>query len=119
MDFFDIFQQYRIEKSSRDAKQSVFEAKRKSSDNEISIRTLEAKIDHLSLVCMAMGELLEEVGFSKKMLLNKIEEIDLRDGKLDGKLAPSNKCQSCSRKVAARHVSCLYCGTKIENNTIL
>ena len=84
MVFFDIFQQYRIEKSSLDSKQGIGEAKRKSSDNEISIRTLEAKIDHLSLVCMAMGELLEEVGFSKKMLLNKIEEIDLRDGKLDG-----------------------------------
>ena len=117
--FFDIFQQYRIEKSSLDSKQGIGEAKRKSSDNEISIRTLEEKIDHLSLVCMAMGELLEEVGFSKKMLLNKIEEIDLRDGKLDGKLSPSNTCKSCSRTVATRHISCLYCGTKIEKNTIL
>lgn len=119
MDFFDIFQQYRIEKSTREAQKGVSEAKLKSTSNEISIRTLEAKIDHLSLVCMAMGELLEEVGFSKNMLLQKIEEIDLRDGKLDGKLAPSNTCQSCSRTVAARHVSCLYCGTKIKKDTIL
>lgn len=118
MDLFDIFQQYRIQQGSLEAKQGILQAKRKSTDNQLNIRHIEAKIDHLSLVCMAMGELLEEVGFSKKMLLDKIEEIDLRDGKPNGKFAPSNKCKSCSRTVSPRHFSCLYCGTEIEKTSM-
>ena len=118
MDFFDIFQQYKIDQVRNEALSHADEAKYKATGNSINIRELENKIDHLSLVCMAMSELLEEVGFSKKMLLAKIEEIDLRDGKLDAKLARSNKCSNCSRVIAVRHVNCLYCGAKINKNVV-
>ena len=116
---FDIFQQYRIEKNHAEALTRAGEAKGKAIDNNFSIRVLESKVDHLSLVCMAMSELLEEVGFSKSKLLSKIEEIDLRDGKLDGKVSPSNKCDNCSRVIASRHTTCLYCGTKVKKVSVL
>ena len=118
MDLFDIFQQYRIEKTRNEALSEAGDAKHRTISNEINISELEAKLDHLSLVCMAMSELFEEIGFSKAMLLKKIEEIDLRDGKLDGKIAPTNTCSGCNRVVAPRHVSCLYCGTKINKANV-
>ena len=90
------------------------EAKHKALDNKISISELEQKIDHLSMVSMALCELLEEVGFSKSRILSKIEEIDLRDGRLDGKFAPSSKCKGCSRIVASHRTSCLYCGIRVN-----
>ncbi len=119
MDLFDIFQQFRIEANHKESMSRASEAKNKSSFNEIDIRELQANIDHLSLVCMAMSEMLEEVGFSKKMQLAKIEEIDLRDGKLDGKFVASHTCNACNRVVAARHTSCMYCGTKIDKSCVL
>ena len=60
-----------------------------------------------------MCELMEEVGFDKKMLADKIREIDLRDGQLDGKLAIAVDCEGCGRALADRHIQCLYCGVKV------
>lgn len=119
MDLFDIFQQFRIEANHKESMSRASEAKNKASFNEIDIRELQAKIDHLSLVCLAMSEMLEGVGFTQKMQLSKIEEIDLRDGKLDGKFLPSHTCTVCTRVVAARHSSCMYCGTKIDKPSVL
>jgi hypothetical protein len=59
---------------------------------------------------MAMCELLEEIGFNKDMLETKIREIDLRDGKRDGKFSEEKACSACGRKMASRHVVCLWCG---------
>ena len=116
MDLFDIFQQYRIERNQskmsgvgRKASDAAFEASKAS----ISVKALEDKLDHLSLVCMAMCELMEEIGFNKNMLEAKMREIDLRDGKLDGKLVIKKVCSGCNRENAERHISCLYCGTKL------
>ena len=116
MDLFDIFQQFRIESNSAqttNAKRRASEASFESGMNSVDIKVLEDKVDHLSLVSMAMCELLEEIGFNKKMLEAKIREIDLRDGKVDGKFVEKKTCSGCSRELAARHVRCMYCGTKV------
>ena len=116
MDLFDIFQQFRIERNrskvsnvGRQASDAAFEAGKAT----ISVQFLEDKVDQLSLVCMAMCELMEEIGFNKNMLEAKIREIDLRDGKLDGKYVEKKTCTGCGRDIAARHLSCLYCGKKV------
>lgn len=62
---------------------------------------------------------MEEIGFSKKMILAKIKEIDLRDGKLDGKLTRQHICNGCSRPIAPRHVKCLYCGEAVDKASLL
>lgn len=107
MKFYDVIQNFRINDVAR-------ESESRANTNEITMRGLQDQIDHLSMICLAMSELLEEIGFNKEMLVAKIQEIDLRDGKLDGKYQPAIKCPGCGRKLAPRHVSCLYCGTKIE-----
>lgn len=109
MEIYDFFQNFKINQNRSDAHKADI----KATSNQGDIRNLQDQIDHLSLVCQAMCELMEEVGFNKNMLEDKIREIDLRDGKLDGKYNPEKKCSGCSRAVAGRHVKCLYCGTKI------
>lgn len=117
MDLFDIFQQYQIQKNNSESLERTRQVQRQATDNQVDIVELQSKIDHLSLVCMALSELIAEVGFDREMLLAKMKEIDLRDGKADGKFAPQNRCTSCNRVVSARHYTCLYCGTKLNKNS--
>ena len=73
IDIYDIFQNFRMRQVAKD----VGEARRQVSDTSITLRELQDKVDHLSVVCLAMCELLEEIGFNKSMLISKIEEVDM------------------------------------------
>ncbi|MFZ5841973.1 MAG: hypothetical protein ACOY3E_03655 [Pseudomonadota bacterium] len=116
MDLFDVFQQFRI----RQAESSADRAAAKASDAAIDVRMLQQRLDHLSLVCLAMWEMLEENGYSKERLFEKIERIDLKDGRRDGKVAmAATHCDDCGRKVSPRHLNCFYCGARVSHNGIL
>jgi hypothetical protein len=108
-DLYDLFQNFKIDTTNN----RVTDVKYTADINKVSIESLQTQVDHLSLVCQAMCEMMENIGFSKAMLASKIKEIDLRDGKLDGKFVPKKTCNKCYREVAARHVKCLYCGTAV------
>ena len=49
---------------------------------------------------------------SEEALMSKIQEIDLKDGVLDGKVrkGPAKKCHECNRTMNRMHNKCLYCG---------
>jgi len=76
-------------------------------------RTLADKIDSLGLICRAMWELVRGLyNLSDEDLLNKVQEIDLSDGKLDGKVkVKPKKCSKCGRPLSRRRMRCLYCGS--------
>ena len=73
------------------------------------------RLDRLTLITHAMWELMaERLGLSHESLLARIEEIDLRDGKKDGKLSQTGvSCRACSRISHRRHSNCLYCGAAL------
>jgi len=91
---------------------AIGEARRAPKSIEELREATDDKIERLALICRALWELLcESSGFSEDMLLEKVKEIDLRDGTLDGRLrTPPKKCSQCGRTVSKRHRRCIYCG---------
>ena len=115
MEIFDIFQKFRIESDSarlRSVRSRTASAHFKLEDAQSQIRVISDIVDHLSLVCMAMCELLAEIAFDGDMFEAKMTETNLRDGRRDGKLSEDKPRSSCGRKMAARHVVCIWCGTE-------
>jgi len=110
MNFYDILQNIRVNELAREANTT----KSQSYTHETSIRELQDQVDYLSIVCLAMGELFEQVGINKDILGAKIEEVDLRDGIKDDKFIPTLFCSDCERKLAPRRTFCMYCGCKLE-----
>ena len=69
-------------------------------------------VEKLFLITQALWELLKkEHGYTDEMLQKKVVEIDMRDGRLDGKAPKVERpnCPSCGRKMG-RLPACLYCG---------
>jgi len=83
------------------------------------LKALEDRLDKLLLVCMAMWSLLQErAELTEEELLEKVKEIDLRDGVPDGKITTKvAKCPKCKRVMSPRHGRCLYCGAHKLNVT--
>jgi hypothetical protein len=78
------------------------------------VNQMKAEIDRLMLITQALWEILkEEHGYTEEILVNRINEIDLRDGKLDGKVATQGPigCPKCGRANRPNRATCLYCGT--------
>jgi hypothetical protein len=81
---------------------------------EAQIRELSDAIDKLILITRAMWEITaKEKGLTDEDLINKVNEIDLRDGKADGRITPAiRQCPSCGRNLFVGHRKCLYCGSE-------
>jgi len=82
--------------------------------NEGDIRALKNEVDRLSIICEALWEMLaERHGLEEIDLVDKMTQIDLRDGKLDGKKdqkEPPRDCPRCKRTLLTDRPICLYCG---------
>jgi hypothetical protein len=75
---------------------------------------LNRRLEKLSLICRAMWTLIQErSNISEKELAQRTAEVDLLDGKADGRVSvPAQECQTCHRMLAPRHDRCFYCGGK-------
>jgi hypothetical protein len=93
---------------------AITAAAKKAMDARSEVQVLRVAIDKLILVNVALWEIIaESQGLTEEDLLNKVNEIDLRDGVLDGKIRPPvRKCASCGRMLQQGHEKCIYCGTK-------
>ena len=72
-----------------------------------------------ALVTMeAMWTLLRErFGVTDEELVERIVEIDLSDGVLDGKVRrPALECHACKRKIPRRFPRCMYCGIDVQHD---
>ncbi len=108
---WDMIQQSQI----HDAQSSASTAQRRADQVRHEVAQSQSTIDALALSCAAMWELLsEKLGVTEQELMAKIEEIDLRDGKLDGKIAGVKlQCSGCGRSNNSKRGRCLYCGTTL------
>lgn len=75
---------------------------------------LQQRLDRLTLVCVAMWSLMKEkTNVTEQELLDRVKEIDLMDGKADGKIGKQlSNCPKCGRVMSSRHQKCLYCGAE-------
>lgn len=76
------------------------------------------RIDRLAMIVRALWALLEEQGYTAEQLLAKLEELDMRDGEIDGQVRRQPvDCPSCQSKVAPSLQTCQFCGTEVAGAT--
>lgn len=99
----------------QEAKTDAVEAKVRAGEAVDRLRELEVSMSRMALACQAMWELLRErVGITEAELLEKIKEVDLRDGAADGRMTPVIvHCPKCGKPSNTKHSQCMYCGAAI------
>lgn len=114
--FWELYQISQINK----AQSTASRAELKAETSREYFRLLEGKIGSLALACQSLWEILEEnTDITRDQLLAKMEEVDLRDGRKDGKLSKTvEACGSCGRRTSRRRPNCLYCGEKQESGEL-
>lgn len=97
---------------------------------ERGVEELEQRVESLLLVNMAMWSILKErLGVTDEQLAARVKEIDLKDGRLDGRVGapPATaspaagdviRCTACNRAMSARHKVCMYCGGQPDRATV-
>jgi hypothetical protein len=112
--FWEFYQQGQIHQ----AKSNASRAEQKAISVKGEIQRVSARIDSLALTCQAMWELIRErTNLSDEDIEARMQEIDLRDGREDGRMhTPVFECSECGRKVSSRHQRCLYCGAEFDPN---
>lgn len=80
---------------------------------------LRADVEKLLMITEALWSILKEQhGYTDAELIRRVQEIDLRDGILDGKVAKQTQpsCPQCHRTLIRNQPKCLYCGAEVEKN---
>jgi hypothetical protein len=93
-------------------------AKSKARSVERELRVLEANLAKSMMINEALWELIrDQHGLTEKDLHDKLYEVDMRDGVLDGKNQRNSvKCPNCDHTVSPRHPACIYCGQVIDDS---
>jgi hypothetical protein len=79
---------------------------------------LDDRLDRTLLACEAMWSILrEKLGVTDVDLVERFNQLDLTDGKLDGKVrkAPVS-CPKCGRAMSRRLTKCMYCGQPVVHD---
>ena len=104
-----------VQRASVDAARASGDAQRARSE----VAELEAKCDRALLVCEALwSRLRDRLGITEEELVQRVNDIDLSDGTLDGKVRKPNAhaCPSCGRTIAKRFPKCIYCGKPVVHD---
>ncbi len=86
-------------------------------DPKSEIEGLRFDVERLLLINEALWSILKEkTDLQDADLIRRIADIDLADGKLDGRKAksPPRSCPHCQRVLAKHRPRCLFCGKPVE-----
>ena len=103
---------------SQEAIRAAVEAGGKAGRATSEVMQLRREVNRLLMISEALWELVRDrEGLTDKDLVRKIDEIDLRDGVLNGRRAqaPPTDCDQCGRTLPKRQPVCIYCGTDAGN----
>lgn len=114
-DVFGVRPMYRGESIAEAA-----DAQREAKSAQQRVHELEEQLERLTLACAAMWELVQaKTGLTEEQLVDRITEMDARDGQIDGKLTRGVRaCEKCNRPVPSRRQKCLYCGATQSQGTV-
>ncbi|MEY4689743.1 MAG: hypothetical protein RIT19_68 [Verrucomicrobiota bacterium] len=90
-------------------------ASRTATDVRTQNEFIQCDVEKLFMLTEALWTILKEKhGCTDAELVRRVQEIDLRDGKLDGKVAKVKPdCPKCGRKLMGKRPVCLYCGAEV------
>jgi hypothetical protein len=112
--FWEIYQQQGITRANGVASSAQGTAISAKGD----VAELTRRVEALTLLCQAMWELVgESSGLTDAQIANRVKEIDLRDGILDGRVKHTSACTKCGAVVSSKSYSCVYCGTVNSSRT--
>lgn len=79
---------------------------------------LDARLDRMTLAFEAMWTLVrDKLRVSDEDFAARMNDLDLSDGRLDGKVRKSAvTCPSCNRTISRRLPKCIYCGQAIVHD---
>jgi hypothetical protein len=88
---------------------------RAATDGRAQNEFIQCDVEKLFMITEALWTILKEKhGCTDAELVQRVQEIDLRDGKLDGRVTKVNPdCPKCSRKLMGKRPVCLYCGAEV------
>jgi len=109
----------RLRDQAADAEQTAKQAASRGAEHQQHLRALEQQVDRLSLTVAALCEhIIASGSITAEKLQWLIDEIDLRDGNLDGRLRASPvRCPSCSHVTHPNRTTCLYCGAELQTTS--
>ena len=82
------------------------------------VKFLEVNLAKAMLISETLWEFIKEKhNLTNEQLREKVYEVDMRDGTLDGKnQRKAVECPNCQHMVSSRHPACLYCGRIIDDS---
>jgi hypothetical protein len=98
------------------AESTAMSAEREARNAKNATDFLKFDVERLLMITEALWTLLKQQhGYKDEDLAKLVTEIDLRDGKLDGRIAPSEPrtCPSCGHVPGKHRPNCIYCGKPV------
>jgi ribosomal protein S27AE len=99
------------------ARLGASEARTAAREALTEVEALRFDVERLMLITEALWHIAKErLECTDEDLVRRIHDIDLEDGKLDGRKAtsPPRPCPHCQRILAKHRPLCLYCGKPVE-----
>ncbi len=96
------------------AMQSARAASSEAQRASTKVDQIQFDIERLLMITEALWTILKEQhGYDDAELQLRVAQIDMRDGKLDGKVARTApvKCTKCGKTLLKKRPRCIYCGT--------
>ena len=88
-------------------------------DSTAELAELRADVERLYFITEALWRILKEKhGLDDVEIIRQITSIDMEDGRLDNRKAPTppQPCPKCNRILSKQRMKCIYCGELIALN---
>ena len=113
MNFLDLLYEMHQDARINTAQGAAFRADAKGDEAYHKVHQLELKVDKLIMISEALWLLLKQNSqLSDEDLEAMVKKIDLRDGRLDGRVASCGPqyCKKCGKALQKNSPICIYCG---------